>query len=122
MEIIRELSYQDVCALRIHDKSLIFSPKAKYMALSVDNTIVSVTALQSNARGLKLQANYTFEQYRGLGYFDKLLKYVIMNYNCDLYADCLPTSVGIYTRNSFKVYKIVEFKNFTIYYTKLERR
>ena len=69
---------------------------------------------------VKLHYNYTYPEYRGKGYFSKLLEFAIERYkDYDIYADCLIASRYIYLKHGFEEYKIKEFKNFTNYYMRL---
>lgn len=119
---IREITYNDVKSLNIKDNRLIFSPTAKYFAIVKQKKVVSVTAVKENKKGVKLQANYTFPEYRNRGLFSFLLKNICKKYsNYDIYADCLNTSVSIYINQGFDVYDIKEFKRFTLYKVRMLR-
>lgn len=118
----REIKYEKVNGLNIKDKSLIFNPKAKYYAIIDGDIIKSVLAVREAKNGVKLQANYTFPEYRNQGLFTLLLRCVMDLYNdMNIYADCLNKSVGIYIKQGFELYKIQKFKSFTIYKVRLLR-
>lgn len=118
----REVKYEKVNQLGIKDKSLIFAPNSSYYALTDGNTIKSIIAVKTAKNGVKLQANYTFPEYRNQGLFTLLLRCVMDLYkDMNIYADCLHKSVGIYIKQGFEMYKIQEFKSFTIYKVRLLR-
>lgn len=115
-----QVKYEKVKGLNIKDKSLIFNPKAKYYAVIDGDIVKSVLAVREAKNGVKLQANYTFPEYRNGGLFTKLLKYVMRLYkDTNIYADCLNKSVGIYLKQGFELYKIQEYASFTIYKVRL---
>ena len=116
----RKVKYEKVKELGIRDKNLIFSPKSEYYAIIDDNTILSVLAVKEAKNGVKLQANYTFPEYRNRGLFTMLLKCVISVYEyTNIYADCLNKSIGIYIKQGFELYKIQNYSSFTIYKVRL---
>lgn len=119
---IRRSNYEEVKALQIPKKSLIFNPRAEYWAFFDGEHAVSVLAVREAKNGLKLQANYTIPEFRNRGIFSALLRYVISEYpDKDFFADCLKSSVSIYLKNGFELQEIKEFKSFTIYKVRLKR-
>ena len=105
-----QIKYEKVKGLNIKDKSLIFNPKAKYYAIIDGDIIKSVLAVREAKNGVKLQANYTFPEYRNQGLFTKLLKCVMYLYrDMNIYADCLHTSIKIYIKLGFEFYKIENY-------------
>lgn len=118
----REVEYEKVKGLGIRDKSLIFNPKAKYYAIIDGNTIKSVLSVREAKNGVKLQANYTFPEYRNQGLFTTLLRCIILMYDkVNIYADCLHKSIGIYIKEGFELHKIENYASFTIYKVRLLR-
>lgn len=117
-----QIKYEKVKGLNIKDKSLIFNPKAKYYAIIDGDIIKSVLAVREAKNGVKLQANYTFPEYRNQGLFTKLLKCVMYLYrDMNIYADCLHKSIKIYIKQGFELYKIENYSSFTIYKVRLLR-
>lgn len=116
----RKITYNEIKGLNISDKRLIFSPNSQYYALVDGDIVKSIISVKVAKNRVKLQANYTFPDYRCQGLFTELLKFVAYLFkNMNIYADCLNTSVGIYLRQGFELYDIKEYKSFTIYKVRL---
>lgn len=122
MQTIRSGRIEEIKALNLRSRDLIFPTDAVYYILEDENIIKCFLAVRRVKYGVKLQCNYTFPQYRNKGLFSHLLSKVLELYkNENVFADCLPASRNIYLNNGFKEYRIKQFKRFKIYYMKKER-
>ena len=85
----REIKYEKVRQLGIKDKSLIFAPNSSYYTLADENTIKSIIAVKTAKNSVKLQANYTFPEYRNQVYLAFAVRYGFIQryeYLCRLFA------------------------------------
>jgi hypothetical protein len=118
---IREIKYAEIKEIFGKlDSNLITNPKARYLTLFINNKPISLCGVLKNHKGVKIQTNYTFPKERGNGYFGYLLKDIIAKYDCNIFADCLDASFGVYLKYGFELLKIKEFKKFKIYYMVLK--
>lgn len=115
---IQEISYGKAKEFIGKQKDLILKPTYKFFAIIEDDEIKSVLGvLESNT--VKVHCNYTKPKDRNKGYFSKLLKEIIKQYDGKVItADCLETSKNIYINNGFELVSSKEYKTFTIYKVK----
>lgn len=112
---IQEVSYEFALLFIERKGNLILKPDYHYVALYVDRICVSVLGYKRNANKVKIHCNYTLPERRGEGNFTKLLEFFVQeNKGCEITADCLDSSKGIYERLGFEKVGYREFSKFNI--------
>lgn len=119
---IKNITYEDAKSF-INDKTLIIKHYYNYYSLINKGKKLSVVAAEIKNKTVKFHANYTPFEFRGNGYFTKLLKEVIDELRetgiTYFYADCTDHSKNIYYNLGFKIKAFHIYKNFNI--TKMEK-
>ncbi len=113
MERIAKITFEEAKELAKGRNELILDKEGIYYGLFIDDKLVSMTSVIEK-KDIKLKANFTLPEYRGKGYFTKLLQYICANTGKKITARCLDTSLGIYLKNGFNKLWERQYKSFRI--------
>lgn len=120
LSMIEKISLEEVQSYNFildpHTVSL--KDNGEWWGFKIDGRVISVLCVSDKHGGKYFSENYTDPEYRGQGYFTKLLDYVsnqvYKDYKC--IAHCLKSSKNCYERCGYTHYKTREFKYGTQYF------
>ena len=116
---MEKLTYAQVRSVPLDVSYLLLDPRADWYGLRQDGMIVCFVGLMRTAQGrLRTRAAYTRPEYRGRGFFSRLLAELIAPVREDLYGSCMQGTLKIYLRLGYKVYREKEYKLGKIWYVK----
>ena len=102
---------------------MIYKPNFEWYGLYDKDILLCVIALGFRKTNYRVEAIYTIEQFRGYGIASNALNRLceLYNFDFDITADCLDSSVSLFQKVGFQKHKTMNYKICNIHKCSMKR-